>query len=317
MRFALLAVSAAAFFAAPALAQAAPPPNDNYLASLPIDQAEFSAVVDTTDATTQLDLWNPNRDGQPLGGYVAETTNCNGTNFGKTVWYDLAPQAGGYVQVKTTAAFPTIVSIYEWGSDSRIKKLVACGPGALDGVTADVVAKHNYTVQIGGADSAGGAITMSAEYFPDTDGDGELDPLDDCPTVPGIHAAGGCPPRLPVVPALRWDPAAGGIRLTSLTVDGVPKGAKLEAKCAGCGTQKATAKKQGRVTISGLAGKTVRAGSKITLTVTLGRTGTGKYKYGAQGSVFQWPVKASGLGKRANKCIAIGSASKVVSCGAK
>src|SRR3954462_1767048 len=111
MRLALLAVSAAAFFAAPALAAAAPPVNDNYLASLPIDNADFHATVDTTDATIQSDLFNPSRAAprpdarpppalspparhpRPLGGYVPETTNCKGPNFGKTVWYDLAPQA--------------------------------------------------------------------------------------------------------------------------------------------------------------------------------------------------------------------------------
>jgi hypothetical protein len=313
MRLALLAVSAAAFFAAPALAAAAPPTNDNYLASLPIDNADFHATVDTTEATTQPDLWNPSRDGQPLGGYVAETTNCKGTNFGKTVWYDLAPQAPGFVTLQTSAVFPVEVSLYEWGADSKIKRLVACGPGALDGLTAQVEGKHNYTVQIGGADSAGGAISLVADYFPDTDGDGKLDGDDDCVTVPGT--SGGCPPRLPAVPALRYDPTGSGVRINGLVVDGVPKGAKLVVTCPGCGTQKATAKKQGSVKFPKLAGKTVRSGAKVTLKVTLGHSGTGKYKYGAIGSVFQWPVKSDGLGKRVNRCVAV-KTGKVVTCSA-
>ena len=42
--------------------------------------------MDTTEATTQVDTFNPNRDGQPLGGGDPETTTCNGVSFGKTVW---------------------------------------------------------------------------------------------------------------------------------------------------------------------------------------------------------------------------------------
>ena len=96
------ALTAAACASAPALASAAPPVNDNYLASLPVDQAEFTATTDTTEATTQPDLFNPNRDGQPLGGGAAEPLTCKGTAFGKTVWYDLAPQVDGGVQLRAT-----------------------------------------------------------------------------------------------------------------------------------------------------------------------------------------------------------------------
>ena len=74
--------------------------------------------------------------------------------------------------------------------------------------------------------------------------------------------------------------------------------------CPGCGSQKATARKQGSVKFPKLAGKVVRAGSKVTLKVTLGRSGSGKYRFGAIGSVFQWPVRADGLGKRVNRCVA-------------
>jgi hypothetical protein len=311
MRIALLAV--AAFFAAPGLALASPPQNDNYLASLPIENAEFATTVDTTEATVQSDLWNPSRDGQPLGGYVAETTSCKGTSFGHTVWYDLAPQAGGYAQIKASAAVGTIVSVYEWGSDSKIKRLVDCGPGGPDGLTVSFKGKHNYTIQLGTVGATGGPIALSVDSFFDSDGDGELDPLDDCPTLPGIHANAGCPPRLPVVPALRYVGAAGGLQITGLTVDGVPKGAKLVVKCRGCGSQKVKARKQGRVEFPKLVGKVARTGTKIELRVTLGRTGKGKYKYGAYGAYFAWPVQANGLGRRVSRCIAVGS-SKLQRC---
>ena len=59
---------AAALLALPATAAAAPPPNDNYLASTTISSQEYRDSVDTTEATTQPDLFNPNRDGLPFGG---------------------------------------------------------------------------------------------------------------------------------------------------------------------------------------------------------------------------------------------------------
>src|SRR5215210_2605573 len=105
------ALSAAAFTCAPALAAAAPPSNDNYLASVPVDKPEFTATADTTEATTQADLFNPNRNGAPLGGGEPEPTSCRGTAFGKTVWYDLAPQVDGGVQIRATG-IPTVVAVY-------------------------------------------------------------------------------------------------------------------------------------------------------------------------------------------------------------
>ena len=61
-------LAAAGLAATPALAAAVPPANDAYLASAPVDVADYKANVDTTEATTQPDLFNPTRDGAPLGG---------------------------------------------------------------------------------------------------------------------------------------------------------------------------------------------------------------------------------------------------------
>src|SRR3954462_13940868 len=96
------ALTAVACACAPALASAAPPVNDNYLASLPVDSLEFTGTADTTEATTQTDLFNPNRGGQPLAGGAPEPLDCKGTAFGKTVWYDLAPKVDGGVQIRAT-----------------------------------------------------------------------------------------------------------------------------------------------------------------------------------------------------------------------
>ena len=309
------ALTAAACASAPALASAAPPVNDNYLSSLPVDQVEFTATTDTTEATTQADLFNPNRDGQPLGGGAAEPLDCKGTAFGKTVWYDLAPQVSGGLQLRATG-FQTVVAVYEWNpQDSRITRLVDCSANAgVDDLLLSVKGKKNYTIQIGGAAGAGGALNFNALFFPDTDGDGILDDQPDkCKTVPGIERFGGCPPELKVVPSIGFDGSASGITIKRLIVDRVPKGAKVVAKCSGCGSQTIKAKRFGRVSLSKLVGKTVRAGTKIEIRVTLGKTGSDTYVYGATGSYFEWPVRAGGLGARVTRCLNVKS-SKIERC---
>src|SRR4051794_16906010 len=85
------AVAVAWSTAGAATALAVPPGNDNYLASLTINEpggslpAQFAATVDTTEATTQPDLFDPNREGLPFGGGQPEPTRCpGGPAYGKT-----------------------------------------------------------------------------------------------------------------------------------------------------------------------------------------------------------------------------------------
>jgi hypothetical protein len=298
-------VSLSVLALAPAAALAAPPANDNYLASIPVTaQAETVLQADTTEATTQPDLFNPSRDGQPLGGGDPETTACNGVSFGKTVWYDFAPEVNYGVLLRATG-FAAVVAVYEWNpTNSRITRLVGCEAGGKD-LLLDLEGRKNYTIQVGGVAGAGGALSLLMESYPDTDGDGQLDALDKCKDVPGIDAAGGCPPSLRgrVSPSISWAPGAGGIRITRLTVDSVPKGAKVTASCAGCGSQSVTAKRQGRVTLNKLVGRTARLGGTVEVKITMRRTGTGRYRFGATGIAFKWPVTSDGLGKRELRCL--------------
>jgi hypothetical protein len=309
------ALTAAACASAPAVASAVPPVNDNYLSSLPLDKVEFTATTDTSEATTQAELFNPNRDGQPLGGGGPEPLDCKGIPFGKTVWYDLAPQVNGGVQIRASG-FQTVVAVYEWSpQNSQITRLVDCTTnGGVDDLLLNVEGKKNYTIQVGGAGGAGGALTFKADFFPDTDGDGVLDDQPDkCKTVPGIERFGGCPPELKVVPSIGFDGSASGITIKRLIVDRVPKGAKVVAKCRGCGSQTIKAKRFGRVALSKLVGKSVAAGTKIEIRVTLGKTGSGTYVHGATGSYFEWPVRAGGLGARLTRCLNV-KTSKIERC---
>ena len=316
MRIALAFLAAAAALAVPSVAAAAPPPNDNYLASLPVsNQPEVSVNGDSTEATTQGDLFNPNRDGQPLGGAGPEPLNCKGTGFGKTVWYDLAPQEETGADIRAVATgFVPVVALYEWAaSDSKIRSLVDCTATLGASLLPTLEAGHHYTVQVGGAGGTGGPFTINIDTFPDPDGDGVFAEQDKCPEVPGVERAGGCPPELKVVPSVGFTAAGGGIAISRLSIDRVPKGAKVVARCSGCGSQTITAKKLGRVTVSKLVGRTVRAGGTIEVRVTLGKTGTGNYRFGATGSLFRWPVRAGGLGARQTRCLAAGTG-KVQAC---
>jgi hypothetical protein len=302
---------AAAVLALPATAAAAAPPNDNYLASSTITSQEFRDNVDTTEATTQPDLFDPSREGLPLGGGDPEPTACpNGTSFGKTVWYDFKPPSPGGVQIRANGGFDVVVAIYTWSErTSRITRTVRCQndeSGSEDVLLPTVSAGTNYTIQVGGANGAGGPLSLLFDYFPDTDGDGILDDAPDkCRRQAGIPRFGGCPPELRSTPRVLYQSVGSGLRITGLEIDDVPKGARAEVRCGRKVTRRATRK--GTLKVGGCVGRTISGGSSIQIRVTLGRTGKGQYRYGAVGKYYRWPVSAGRLGKRKTSCLQPGS----------
>lgn len=300
------AVTTAAFACAPALAAAAPPANDNYLSSVPIALAvePVTTTVDTTEATTQPDLFNPNRDGQPLGGGAPEPLSCKGVAFGKTVWYDLAPPTNYGLALRATTGFPAVVAVYEWNpTDSKITRLVGCTANAgAEELQLDLDAKKAYTVQVGGVGGAGGPVTLRTEAFPDTDGDGVFDPIDDCPALAGIGNS-GCPPKLVANPRLPVSFTGAGVIINRLFVERVPKGAKIVVRCAGCGSQTVRAKRQGTVYLDRFMGRAVAAGKEVSVRVTMAATGNGKYKYGATGILRRWTARAGAIKQQPDRCI--------------
>src|SRR4051794_4994606 len=178
-----LAVTAtAAALAVPAAAAAAPPPNDNYLASTTLVNSRgttpghFRETIDTTEATTQPDTFNPDKDGLPLGGGDPEPTTCGSTSFGKTAWWDFRPPSPGAVEIKAAGGFDVVVAVYEWSATtSRITRLVKCQNTDPGTETVDLFSLRkgrNYTVQVGGAGNSGGPLQFTLDYFRDRDGDG-------------------------------------------------------------------------------------------------------------------------------------------------
>jgi hypothetical protein len=312
--------------ATPALAS--PPANDNYLASTELNQRGTSLPptlmdqVDTTEATTQPDLFNPGPDGQPLGGAGAEPTSCQGTVFGKTVWWDFHPKVDGGVEIKT-AGFDNVVSVYQWSEKtSRIVRTVGCQD--TGGLTEDLVlpdevkAGKAYTVQVGGVAGpggvvAGGPLQFELDFFADTDGDGFFDDEGDkCRTTPGPRSFGGCPPELNVAPVIRFDSTPTGITIRQLLVGHLPKGARVRVKCRGCRTVSTTARRS-TVEFKTLAGRNVNKGTKVQIRVTLRRHGKGKYRYGATGQLISWPVKAGTIGTKRTQCLHV-KTNKIQKC---
>jgi hypothetical protein len=308
MRSRSLVASVAAVVALvlPAAALAVAPVNDDYLKSTPINRPDTRVTredvktsVDTTEATTQPDLFLP---GTVAGGGGPENTTCQGRAYGKTVWYDLHPDVDGALEIQT-GGFNVAINVYEFDNRSaKILRAVACSsePGTQDFIPATrLKAKRHYTIQIGGVDEGagplGGVLGISFQFFADRDDDDVFDPLDSCPDQPGIRAAGGCPPELRSTPKLTATPTATGIIVRKLSVSAT-KGAKVEVRCRRrcSGHQARTA---GVVSFPLLRGRALPAGALIEIFVT---------KPKAIGTYVRYEV-VRGNFKRVDRCLRPGS----------
>jgi hypothetical protein len=313
----LLPLVALLLAASPAAAAAAPP-NDNYLASTTINRPNGSLPVtfhdtqDTSTATTQPDTFNPDRNGQPLGGGPPEITTCGATSYGNTIWYDFAPPVRGGVELDTSG-FDSVVAVYQWDPrTSRITKVIRCqntaGPNERMLLQFSIHAGRDYTIQLGGVNGIGGPLAFSFTFFPDTDGDGFLDDgQDQCPLERGT--IGGCPPVVRAAPSINFNRVPGvGLQITSLTVGHVAKRGRVEVRCGHCGRAvKRRARRAGTLSMRGFVGRTVRTGDFIEVRATQPKLGRGRLRYGAVGRSFRWPVKATGLGRRVDRCLAPGT----------
>jgi hypothetical protein len=319
LRLVVSAMACAVALVVPAAASAVPPANDNYLASTSISDAQrplgrmfTDNTVDTTDATTQADLFNPDKDGQPLGGGGPEPTTCGGTSFGKTAWWDFRPQSPGAAEIKASGAFDVVVAVYEWSSStSKITRTVTCrnaDPGSETVQLFDLRKNHNYTVEVGGAGNTGGPVRFSLEYFRDRDGDGVFDAIDDCRSLPGT-SKGGCPPTLQAAARLTYDKPGNGVLVRTMTLDDLPKGARAEVRCTrSCGRKAVVkARRAGSLDIRRFVNRFVRAGNAIEIRVTMARQKHGRFRYGGIGKYIRYPVTSAGLGKRVLKCLDPGS----------
>jgi ribosomal protein S17 len=321
----LAALGLFAALAAVQPAQAAPPRNDNYLASLRMNDstgalpARFGETVDTSEATTQADLFDPSRDGQPFGGSGPEPTSCAAApSYAKTIWYDFVPPTPGAVSIRTTG-FDSVFAVYEFSLETaQLGKLIAC-QNASAGVTEErqiqrpLRAGHGYTIQVGGVNGAAGPLDFAFEFFADRDGDELFDEAPDkCLTLPGIPAFGGCPPVVRGSSRVLVANVAGGVRITRMLVDRGDRGARIQVSCGRCGpAARARVSGSGTVRIRGFEGRTVQAGDSVRVRITRPRTKTGRFRFGAFGKVIRWPITSAGLGRSRLTCLRPGSGKEI------
>ena len=213
-----LLVATLGLAAAPGVAFAVPPDNDNYLDSTRINQPgellqdHYEDLSTNTDeATHQID---PDLFGDANGGFP-EITRCDFQNgrqayYGKTVWYDIFPDVDGVVRLQA-GGFDAVVGIVPYDPNTAEpfydEWFCADDPAITSTETAffDVQGGRPYSIQIGGwggdegdagagpDNAASGNLEFIFDFFPDSDGDGVLDQDDSCPNTAGLAQFNGCP----------------------------------------------------------------------------------------------------------------------------
>lgn len=304
------AVAATCAGVLPSAAAAAPPLNDNYLSSLPINRRgtvltrqTVKDLRDTREATVQADLFTP-----PAAGGGAENINCKGSFYGKTVWYDFHPDSYGTAELQS-AGYDGVIAVYEFDPNtSRPVRVVACqnDAGVTDDLFVAVERGHSYTVQIGGVAAgsgpASGDLQFTFQFFGDRDRDGVLDPLDHCPGQAGSRNESGCPPELRSTPKLVAMPTGSGIHVRSLTVS-APRGSRVALRCRRkCRLREAHAAQT--VSLRSVRGRSFAAGTVFEVSVTKPRSIGNLYRY----------VVTRGDFRRSDRCLPPGSRRPRVRC---
>jgi hypothetical protein len=229
----------------------AAPINDNYLSSLNLNQPGTSLnrvntltdVRDTSAATVQADIFNPPQHGGP-----AEVTGCEGVSEGKTIWYDFYPDANGLVRIRTSAEFGTVMAVMPYDTKSLLpdvgqRKCAVNQIAHTQELFDEVKAGVSYTIQLGGANGAGGMLEFLFDYLVK-------------------------PKRLHAEATLTAQPLAGGVRIVNLVVD-APSKARVVVRCSrGCRPQAQTAR---ALAFARLRGTVLSSGSALKIYVTANR----------------------------------------------
>jgi hypothetical protein len=227
--------------------------------------------VDTTDAGSQTDLFEPPVAGRPTVGTLNEPLSCAGQAYDKTVWFDLDPQTTGGVRISATG-YDAVISVFEYDpATSGLIQSLGCST-ASSGTTEHMTVAapqiqqgHHYAIQVGGAVDGGvaqsGTLGFAVDTIPDRDGDGVSDAVDLCPDAAG--PGDGCPAQIPGTPRL----AIAGLRIVLLEWAGLPRGTQVRATCRGCGarglTQTVRLRRGGLARLTRFAGAFARSGAVL------------------------------------------------------
>jgi hypothetical protein len=293
-------------------AVAVPPRNDNYMLSrrlnlpgttLPFRTPIKDSAYDTSEATVQADILNPDNQGQPDAGGPPEPVTCKGVTFGKTVWYDFYPPQRGQVRIAAVGGFDSVIALYRFQLGApQLMTQVACvneDAGLSEELFANVEGGQAYTVQIGGVDRgmgpASGLLQLEFDIFPNRDGDALNDDVDDCPRLAGPGRQ-GCPPRIQAGVDLRLvSRSAAGIRIASLTVR-ARRATRIELRCRRrCNAREVRSSQPARFT--SLNGRLLPNGASFEIRAT---------GPGAIGGYARFDVQGGDV-RRVNRCLRPGS----------
>ena len=301
----------AALLALPAAAYGqAPPLNDNYLESLRLNDPgsrlerrdTLRDVRDTTSATVQGDVFSP-----PQSGGPAELTTCEGTSFGKTLWYDFYPDVDGLARLRASG-FDTVLAVVPFnprtGRPNFGSALCAnASASTTEEFLVRVAGGDAYSVQIGGVNDAGGPLEFLFDFLADTDGDGVLDTVDRCDRLDGPAGNNGCPRRQRVNITLRALPTPTGIEVDGLTVR-AKRGSRIVVTCSS-GCRRQVKRARSTVTFPGLRGARLPAGARLEIRVT---------KAGYFGEFARYTILAGNF-RKTERCMNPGSRKLRRSCG--
>lgn len=220
-----LTILAAVPAAAAAQTPVPPPQADNYLAPYFVGQGNPLVVgdvlaiqADTTNYTVQPDLFAPNGDGSPGGGGPPEPTVCEGyqtpSRYGHTIWSVFRSRDYGTMNVSASSGnFDEVIRVVPFKSPSDPAPFL---PGAcydnLAGSQEDAVGLvfpgQYYAVQVGG--------TIN-----------QTSPVEGGPMQVKFDL--GPPPKVDGDALLFW--RLQPLRVTTLTAQGVTKGARVTVTC--------------------------------------------------------------------------------------
>jgi hypothetical protein len=300
----------AALLALPASSYAQAPVNDNYLQSLRLNDPgsrlerkdTLRDVRDTTSATVQTDVFSPPQTGGP-----PELTTCSGTSFGKTVWYDFYPDVNGLARLRASG-YDTVLAVVPFNRrNARPSFDRALCNNSSNSTTEEFLVQvrkgDSYSVQIGGANNAGGPLEFLFDFLADSDGDGVLDTVDRCDRLDGPESNNGCPRRQRVSTTLRARPTAGGIEIDGLTVK-ARRGSRVVVTCSS-GCRKQVKRAKSAVGFPVLRGVALPAGAKLDIRVT---------KKGFFGEFARYTILPGNF-KKTERCMNPGSSKLRKRCG--
>ena len=254
------------------------PVNDDYLQSLALNQDgtrlertdTLKDVRDTTNASVQPDVFNPDPSGDPGSGGPAEVTTCDGSSYGKTIWYDFYPDVPGIARIRANG-YDAVISVVRFDRRTAMPNFDsrACindSTSTQEELLTRVRAGRAYTIQLGGVNNASGQLEFLFDFLADTDGDGVLDDVDRCPKRKGRGRPSGCPRTLHADVLLRAQAIEGGIKVLRLTVT-APRKSRVAVSCTeGCKTEVKRA--NSKVKFRKIRDNRLPAGSKLVIRVT-------------------------------------------------